>query len=121
MIQTVDHLANVTGTAETPGRRVVPAPDADHLLTELVGREVSLPDKAVMTSGPDSCPACGARTVMWGCDPGQTLSREEIHPLVWHETAWMADTFICRSCDAGWIQPDGPGQVTWVRPYWRIA
>jgi hypothetical protein len=30
----------------------------------------------------------------------------------------MADTFICRDCQAGWIEPDQPEQITWVRPYW---
>ncbi len=120
MIKTVDHQTNETGTAEMPGRPVVPTTDADDLLTGLAGREIILPETAVMTMGPESCPACGARTVMWGCDPEQSLSREEIHPLVWHETEWMADTFICRTCDAGWIQPDDPGQITWVRPYWVV-
>jgi hypothetical protein len=121
MIKTVEHQTNETGVSETPGLRVVPAADADDLLTNLAGHDMSLPSSAVMTSGPESCPACGARSVMWGCDPEQSLSRGEIHPLVWHETEWMADTFICRTCDAGWIQPDGPGQITWVRPYWRVA
>jgi hypothetical protein len=30
----------------------------------------------------------------------------------------MADSFICRSCDAGWIEPDEAKPITWVRPYW---
>jgi hypothetical protein len=74
-----------------------------------------------VTSGPQSCPACSARTDLWGCDPEQSLSREEIHPLVWHETAWMADAFSCRTWDAGWIQPDGRGTLSTDLPQRRIA
>lgn len=33
----------------------------------------------------------------------------------------MADTFICRHCHAGWIEPEGPQPITWVRPYWKEA
>jgi hypothetical protein len=57
---------------------------------------------------------------MWGCDPEQPRERHEIHPLVWHETAWLADSFICQDCNAGWIEPDEPKPITWVRPYWRV-
>ena len=57
---------------------------------------------------------------MWGCDSEQEKTREEIHPLVWHDSEWMADSFICRDCQAGWIEPDEPDVITWVRPYWRI-
>jgi hypothetical protein len=109
---------NEVGTAVGRGREVVPSHEADQLLSELVGKESRLPDRAVMSRGPTTCPVCGARNVMWGCDPDQTREREQIHPLVWHETAWMADTFICRDCHAGWIEPDDPEPITWVRPYW---
>jgi hypothetical protein len=57
---------------------------------------------------------------MWGCDEEQRRTREEIHPLVWDPTEWMADSFVCRDCHAGWIEPDGLDAVTWVRPYWRV-
>ena len=53
-------------------------------------------------------------------DPRQNRSRDEIHELVWHETEWMADSFVCRECWAGWIEPDDPLPITWVRPYWRL-
>jgi hypothetical protein len=56
---------------------------------------------------------------MWGCDPEQLRGKDEIHPLVWHETEWLADSFMCRDCHAGWIEPDEPETITWVRPYWR--
>jgi hypothetical protein len=57
---------------------------------------------------------------MWGCDKEQTRSRTQIHPVAWHKTEWMADSFICRDCWAGWIEPDDPEPITWVRPYWQI-
>jgi hypothetical protein len=83
---------------------------------------VQLPERAMVSSGPTSCPACGSERVIWGCDPDtQTRPLEEIHPLVWHETEWMADSFICGDCQAGWIEPDEPEPITWVRPYWRLG
>jgi len=112
---------NEVGTVPGRGREVVPALEADRLLSELAGKELHLPDRAVMSRGPTNCPACGAPNIMWGCDPDQTRGRDEIHPLVWHETEWMADTFICRDCNAGWIEPDDPEPITWVRPYWIEA
>ena len=47
--------------------------------------------------------------------------RDRIHPLVWHPTEWMADSFVCGACDAGWIEPDDAEPITWVRPYWRAG
>lgn len=58
---------------------------------------------------------------MWGCATEQTRTQDEIHPLVWHESESMADSFICNTCSAGWIEPDDPEAITWVRPYWRVA
>ena len=92
--------------------------EAHDLLDGLAGKTIDLPKGAVVSEGPDTCPACGSNSVMWGCDPDQTRDREEIHPLVWHETAWMADTYLCQDCHAGWIEPDAPEPITWVRPYW---
>ena len=113
--------ANEVGTAPPRGRLVVPHEAAEEDLSKLAGTPVRLPDEAVVTRGPMACPACGSADVAWGCGPEQQRSRDEIHPLVWHETAWMADTFICRKCDAGWIEPDDPEPITWVRPYWRLG
>jgi hypothetical protein len=109
---------NEVGTATGRGRVVVPADEADRLVSDLAGNELHLPERAVMSHGPATCPACGRSNVMWGCAPEQTRARDEIHPLVWHETEWMADTFICRGCHAGWIEPDEAERITWVRPYW---
>ena len=110
---------NEIGTAPGRGREVVPPDEADLFLSGLVGMEMHLPERAIVSRGPTTCPACGARSVLWGCDPDQSpREREQIHRLVWHETQWMADTFICRDCHAGWIEPDDPEPITWVRPYW---
>ena len=95
--------------------------DAETQLSEAVGRPVALPENAVVSSGPTTCPVCGSEKVEWGCSDYVTQSKEEIHPVVWHETEWMADSFVCRTCNAGWIEPDDPETITWVRPYWRIG
>lgn len=115
-IRRYHHCVNEVGFAPGRGRDVVPTEKANQLLSELAGKESLLPEGAVMSSGPSTCPACGGSQVMWGCDVEQ--ERDELHLLVWHETAWMADTFICRACHAGWIEPDDPEPITWVRPYW---
>jgi len=26
----------------------------------------------------------------------------------------MADSFVCRDCDAGWIEPDEASAITWL-------
>jgi hypothetical protein len=112
-------FANEIGTASTAGPPNVSREVAEGQLSEALGREIGLPQGAVV-SGPPSCPACGTSEVIWGCDQRQTRMRDQIHPVVWHETQWMADSWVCLDCNAGWIQPDDPGVVTWARPYWRI-
>ena len=112
-------MTNEVGTAPARGRPLVAREKAELELSALAGQSIELPSNAVVHAGPDSCPACGSRDVMWGCDARQTRDREEIHPMVWHDDAWMADSFICRTCWAGWIEPDEPDPITWVRPYWR--
>jgi hypothetical protein len=92
---------------------------AESQLSTLAGEDIELPQTADVHSGPSTCPACGSNDVMWGCAPEQTRTREEVHPVAWHETEWMADTFICRACWAGWIEPDEAEPIAWVRPYWR--
>jgi hypothetical protein len=109
---------NEIGTATARRRRVLADSETHDLLNGLAGKTINLPDGAVVSAGPDTCPACGSSRVMWGCDPDQTRDLAEIHPLVWDEVAWMADTFVCRECHAGWIEPDAPAAITWVRPYW---
>jgi hypothetical protein len=109
---------NEIGKATARGRRVLAESEAHELLDGLAGKPIDLPEGAVVSAGPDTCPACGSSKVMWGCDPDQSRDREEIHPLVWDDVAWMADTFLCRDCHSGWIEPDAPAPITWVRPYW---
>jgi hypothetical protein len=111
-------VANEVGTSAARGRPSIPREDAAEELSALAGKPIELPANAVVHAGPETCPACGSREVMWGCDERQTRQRDEIHPLVWHETEWMADSFICRTCWAGWVEPDDPSVITWVRPYW---
>jgi hypothetical protein len=110
---------NEIGTAPPRGRPIVRLENTERELSDLAGKEIRLPANSVATSGPVSCPACGSVNVMWGCDPEQRRGRDEVHALVWHETEWLADSFICRDCHAGWIEPDEPETITWVRPYWR--
>jgi hypothetical protein len=107
------------GTAAPRGRPVIRHEDADRMLSDLTGDEMRLGHNAVAMSGPSTCPACGSSNVMWGCDPEQLRGEDEIHPLVWHDTEWLADSFMCRECHAGWIEPDEPETITWVRPFWR--
>ena len=112
--------ANEIGTAPPRGRPKLDRADTERTLSEIAGNEITLPAGAVDTGSPASCPACGSTNLMWGCELRAEKAREEIHPLVWHDTEWMADSFICRDCQAGWIEPDEPDVITWVRPYWRI-
>jgi hypothetical protein len=112
---------NEVGTALARGRARVPRDEANEQLSAIAGESVQLPPNAIMSRGPSTCPACGSGNVMWGCDQGQLRQRDQIHPLVWHETQWMADSFICRECWAGWIEPDDPAPITWVRPYWLVS
>lgn len=94
--------------------------EADRLLSDLAGKDVRLPEGAQVHGSPAACPACGSDAVIWGCDERITHTRESIHPLVWDETEWMADSYVCGACDAGWIEPDEPEVINWVRPYWRV-
>lgn len=120
-MMTAARTANEIGKAPGRGRPIVPRKEAEALLGNLAHRRVRLTERVVVTSSPTACPACGSPRVMWGCDPEQTRDRDVIHPLVWHETERMADSFICRDCEAGWIEPDNPVEITWVRPYWRMT
>jgi hypothetical protein len=93
---------------------------ASDALSRLTGKAIELPQNSVAFTSPSTCPACGASDVMWGCDEQVTSDRNRIHPLVWHPTEWMADSFVCGACDAGWIEPDDPAPIVWVRPYWIV-
>ncbi|HMS87783.1 MAG TPA: hypothetical protein PKE56_05035 [Acidimicrobiales bacterium] len=114
-------LGNEIGTA--PGRYPPPneRSEVEHLVSDLIGEEIRFGPDISVSAGPSSCPACGGHDLMWGCDREQTHTEEEIHPLVWHETEWLADSYVCQGCWAGWIEPDAGEEITWVRPYWRIV
>lgn len=90
-------------------------------LSALASEAIELGPNVVVFSSPTTCPACGSSEVTWGCDETVIHGRDRIHPLVWHPTEWMADSFVCGACNAGWIEPDDPEPITWVRPYWRIS
>jgi hypothetical protein len=113
------HEENEIGIAPPRGRPQLSRRRAERMLSSLARKEIRLGPKVVAHRAPETCPACGSTNVMWGCDEGQQRSQDEIHPFVWHKDAWMADSFICRDCDAGWIEPDDSEPITWVRPYWR--
>jgi hypothetical protein len=111
---------NEVGTSPPRGRPRLDERPVERWLSTRLRRKVRLGPRIVVTGGPETCPACGSRNVAWGCAEEVTQTREEIHPLVWHDEAWMADSYICRDCHAGWIEPDEPEAITWVRPYWRV-
>jgi hypothetical protein len=99
----------------------VPAEEADRQLSDLAGKAISLGESLAMSSGPESCPACGSTNVedalRYQIDG---LEREDVHPIVWGEGCALADTYVCRDCDAGWIEGFKPHPITWVRP-WRAS
>jgi hypothetical protein len=109
---------NEIGYSPPRGRPRADRASVGRWISSKIGRDIRFGSKVAMTEGPKTCPVCGSSHVTWGCDAERT--KEEIHPLVWDEHAWMADSFICDDCHAGWIEPDEPERITWVRPYWLI-
>ncbi len=107
-----------TGTALPRGLPVVGRDDAARLLGGLLGEVVHLGRRVRVLGPPETCPACGGTSLLWGCADDQDRDLEEIHPLARHETELLADSYFCRDCDAGWVEPDDPEPITWVRPYW---
>jgi hypothetical protein len=65
------------------------------MLSDLAGKDLRLPERAVMSRGPTTCPACGATNIMWGHAPDQPHPPEECHPLIWNEIDVLAETFMC--------------------------
>jgi hypothetical protein len=112
-------LTNEIGEGPFRARPVVPDEEAREQLRCLGAQE--LPEGLVMTGSPTTCPACGSTAILWGCDDGQPFGQEHIHPLIWNDEQWLADTFMCLECSAGWIEPDEPAVVQWVRPYWKAT
>jgi hypothetical protein len=112
---------NEIGTAPPRGRPRIDRAEASGALSRLAGEAIELGPNANAFTSPTTCPACGSSDVTWGCDEKVIQDRNRIHPLVWHPTEWMADSFVCGTCDAGWIEPDDPEPVTWVRPYWFVG
>jgi hypothetical protein len=82
-----------------------------------LGREVVIPEGATVLRGPKTCPACGALAIAWASTvPGLTVDQAD--PLL-DDGQGLAEVFICKTCDAGWIEPEEPTPITWVRPYKR--
>lgn len=104
------------GHAPPRGIAEIPRDKAEGTLSEIAGKPISLGDNLAMTGSPETCPACGSSDV-W--DMGH-LDREAVHPLVWGEGHGTADSYVCGSCDAGWIEGWKPHRITWVRP-WRAG
>lgn len=111
-----NEIGRAPGRDPAPGDRA----EAERQISDLIGRQITFGENVSVTLGPATCPACGSDDLTWGCGPEVTLSEEEIHPLVWHETEWMADSYVCRNCSAGWIEHEPGVAITWVRPYWRL-
>jgi hypothetical protein len=88
-------------------------------LSVMMGRDVDLPEGVVGFGAPETCPACGSQSVIWAVD---STEGREVHPLIWHETQRLADSWLCEACNAGWIEAAGdPKQITWVRPWWLAS
>jgi hypothetical protein len=103
------------GIAPPRGRPKLDRDNTNRKLTAIAGQDIHLPDGAIVTGGPATCPACGSGRVEWAVFAAKG---REAHPVVWHDTEWLADSFICMECNAGWVEPDDPEPITWVRPYW---
>jgi hypothetical protein len=67
----------------------------------------------------------GMATVFRSFGPMQRLRtalarrRSHLHPDLFSDAAWAADTFLCGACQAGWIEPDRPRPIPWLRPWSR--
>lgn len=113
-------VGNEIGTGAARGRPTLSKSHAERGLSDAVGHAVELPDNTVIHGSPAECRACGSDQVEWGCSDYRQRTKDEIHPLLWDDEAWMADSFVRRACDAGWIEPDDPEPTTWARPYWLV-
>jgi hypothetical protein len=72
---------NEVGLAPPRGRPLIDNTEAERELSELAGKEIRLSDAVVVSGAPKTCPACGASDPMWGYDPAQEHTEDEIHPL----------------------------------------
>jgi hypothetical protein len=115
MVQSVT-MEHEVGHAPPRGMPEIPRDKAEGELSEIAGKPISLGDKLAMTGAPETCPACGSTEVR----TMDMLAREEVHPVVWGDGYGTADSYICASCDAGWIEGWKPHPITWVRP-WRAG
>jgi hypothetical protein len=113
---------NEIGKASPRGRPRIPNSEGEADLSRIARTEISLGDGVIVSGSPSTCPACGAHTVIWAYGgPTDNVPRERIHPVVWHDTENLANSYICESCSAGWIEPDDPEPITWVRPWWIVV
>lgn len=96
------------------------ADEASEVLSAAVGHHIEMPPGVTVSTSPEHCAACGAGDPLHGDDDRQLLEVAQLHPLAANETDGAADSFFCQTCFAGWIEPDEPEPIAWVRPYWRL-
>ena len=91
-------------------------PGAEQVVSDLLKQEVSLGPDVRVSWGPTLCPRCGSEDIVWffGIQPQVPLA--EVHTAL-QDRVTLADTYVCRTCHAGWIEPDQPEPITWVRPF----
>lgn len=138
------------GTSPPQAPKVIPHEEMDARLSELVGKQIRMPESLVAEDRSHlACPACGSTDSEWavGIEPGRPISslkarmrnrlmKTRRNRLVWKwltrrtrrtsilqpelidDVDWAAETFLCRNCDAGWVESVGPEPIRWVRP-WR--
>lgn len=118
----VEHFtSHEIGTGEPRGRPTMSLDEANETLSGAAGRRIKLPQRAVVSTGPETCAACGAAGPMWGDDPRQKLEPPQLHQLTCDSAFGASDSFFCQTCFAGWIEPDDPEPITWVRPHWKLG
>jgi len=65
--------------------------------------------------------ACGSNDVLYCDADGQPLGIDELHPAAGNPEDGTLNSYLCQSCFAGWIEPNEPQPIKWVRPYWRLS
>jgi hypothetical protein len=81
-------VSNEIGHGPVRARPSVKKGPVERWLSGQLGKRVRLGPKIVVSGRPTTCPACGSKNLMWGCDTEQKRTKEEVHPLVWDEDAW---------------------------------
>ena len=110
----MSHPGHEMGIAPARTRPRIDRTKADAALKSLGAS--GLPPDAIAVGSRSRCPACGAQTVSWAVTEGRS---GEPHPVVMHATELLADSFVCTSCTAGWIENDNQVEpIRWVRPWY---